>query len=95
MAVTGKNGFYERHTAAADGAASTHTVRIKSIIWTGTTAATNAFSMKDGSGTVVIGTMTAGGTGGAPIILSFDPPIMCTGVETDILTAGAVNYIYS
>ena len=96
MAVTGKNGYYEQHAAAADGAGSTHLVSIKNIIWHGFTDAAHTLQVKDGAGNIVLPAIACGAAATVIGVLQFpqDPPLRLTGVETDVLGSGTVLYQY-
>ena len=96
MAITGKNGYYEQHTAAADGAASTHVVKIQKIIWYGFTDSAHTLQVKTGNGIIILPAIACG-TGTILNILQFDfpCPICSVGIETDVLGSGTVIYIYA
>jgi hypothetical protein len=97
MAVTGKNGFYEQHTAAADGAGSEHLVSIRKIIWHGFTNAAHTLQIKNGAGDIAIPEIACGAAATVIGVLQFDfpNPLQLVGVETDVLGSGTVVYIYS
>lgn len=94
MAVTGKNGYYEQHTAAADGAASTHTVLLSHIIWHGFTDAAHTLQVKDGAGNIVLPEVACGAAATVigVIIIPFCKTLV--GLETDVLGSGTVVYVY-
>lgn len=95
MAVTGKNGFYEKHTAAADIDGATRRLAIRKIIWSGYTNASHTLQVKNGVDDIVIPEFAAGAAGGPPIILDFEnDPLIINGVETDVLGSGTVVYLY-
>jgi len=89
MAVTRRPNAIQ-HTAAAD--LSTGTLRIWALVWSGATAATDDLACKNTAGTVLLA-IKAGSTLERTVYWPFGPNTHVDGLETDVLTAGTVEYI--
>jgi hypothetical protein len=94
MAVTGRNGFFEKHTAAGDGEGSTHNIHLSHVIWWGFTDGTHELRVKNGAGSIVLPTITCGAAATVigPIVIPINR--VMTGIETDKIDSGTVCYYY-
>ena len=90
MAVTGDNGFYIRHSAAADS--STGHYYIEGILWNGMAATTDSLQVKDGAGNIVFPSFTVGAAYTYSGYVYFPVNLEVVGLKTDTMTAGTVTY---
>lgn len=89
MAVTNRPHGVQ-HTAPGD--ASTGRFLVSQLIWNGSSTAGDDLQVKDTSGTVLL-RLKSDGTQIVPIAWPFGK-LMVDGIETDVLDAGTVEYIF-
>lgn len=91
MAATSRpNGV--KHTAAGD--LTTGRVLVSHLIWNGSSTAGDDLTVKSGDGDVLL-QLKSDGSSFMDIEWPFGKCYVVNGIETDVLDAGTVEYVYS
>ena len=89
MAVTARP-FGTYHAAAGD--ATSGRVKVRWLFWLGSTTEGDDLAIKNGDGTVIL-TLKSDGMAILPIEYPFGNRYV-DGIETDVIDAGAVEYVF-